>query len=294
VKKIGLFLISHTTGYQRLMADEGLRAARQAGLDLEVFWADDTAALQSAQIVKFLHAHGGDEMAVVVMPVSDIGHEAPLDNLARKVLSRGAAWIVLNRDLEPHVLALRAEFPRLPVALVAIDNREIGRIQGRQVKARLPADGALLVVVGSATTSAARDRRAGLLEVATRPVVVSEVEAMWSAESADKAVARWLTLARAQEVQLVACQNDPMAVGARQALHRLARERGRPELLSVPVLGVDGLAGEGRRLVDEGTLAATVIVPPSAGAAIERLAVVWRSGGSIPPKVVLQPTPYPA
>jgi len=295
VKRIGLFVISANTGYQVLLAEEGARAARQLGLDLEVFSADDTAAQQSAQVVKFLHARAGDQLAVVVMPVSDIGHEAPLGSLARRVLSRGAAWIVLNRDLEDHVNLMRTEFPHLPVALVTIDNHEIGRIQGRQAKARLAAGDAMLIVVGSLLTSAARDRRAGLLEIVGHAHAVSEVEAMWSAESAEKAVARWLTLSVGQDaVGLVACQNDPMAVGARTALHRLARERTRPQWLRVPVLGVDGLVREGRRMVDEGTLAGTIIVPPSSVSAIELLARAWQSGSPMPPRLVLQPAPYPA
>src|ERR1700687_4442442 len=113
-RRIGLFLISDRTAYQRLLAEDGRRAAEAARLDIDVVGADDTAALQSAQVVKFLHAHPDEQLAVVVMPVSDIGHEKALDNLARKVLSRGGAWIVLNRDLETHVLRMRDEFPGQP------------------------------------------------------------------------------------------------------------------------------------------------------------------------------------
>jgi PDZ domain-containing protein len=107
-------------------------------IDLEVFSADDTAAQQSNQTVKFLHAHPDEQLAIVAMPVMDIGQEQPLENLGRKVLSRGVAWTLLNRDVEPHVMRMRGEFPSLPVGLVTIDNLEIGRIQGRQVKSLLP------------------------------------------------------------------------------------------------------------------------------------------------------------
>jgi ribose transport system substrate-binding protein len=296
-KRIGLFLVSHQTGYQRLLAEDAQRTARKLELELDVFSADDTSAQQSAQVVKFLNAHPGEPLAVVVMPVSDIGYEQALDSLARKVLSRGAAWVVLNRDLEAHVLRMRAEFPRVPAALIAVDNRQIGRIQGRQVKALLAGRaGALLHVAGNLLTSAARDRRAGLLEVVTPQVAVAEVEGMWSADSADRVVTRWLTgaLSQGATLDVLACQNDPMALGAREALQRLARERGRPEWLRVPVLGVDGLPSEGQRRVDEGVLAATIVVPPSSGPAVELLARAWQSGWSVTPKLVLEPRPYPA
>jgi ABC-type sugar transport system substrate-binding protein len=295
VKRIGLFVISSNTGYQRLLAEEGRRAARLAGLELEVFSADDTAAQQSAQVVKFLHAHADDELAVVMMPVSDIGHEKPLESLARRVLARKAAWILLNRDLEAHVDQLRAEFVDARIALFTIDNRQIGWLQGQQVRARAQAGGTVVYVVGGISTSAARDRRAGFVDALAAGVPCSEIEAMWSAESADKAITRWLALSgTSADIRLLACQNDPMALGARTALHRAARERGRPEWLRVPVLGIDGLPDEGRRLVDEGTLTATVIVPPSSGRAIDSLAASWRSGAALPSKLVLESTPYPA
>jgi ABC-type sugar transport system substrate-binding protein len=296
-KRVGLFLISDRTGYQRLQAEEGRNAAQKTRLELEVFSADDTAAQQSVQIVRFLHAHPQEQLAVVVMPVADIGHEQAIESLARKVLSQGVAWLVLNRDLAAHVLKMRAEFPQLPVGLITIDNHEVGRIQGRQVRALLAKNaGTVLCVLGNALTSAARDRRAGLLEILTSAVPVSEVEAMWSADSAGKVVARWLTSAILNEGSLavVACQNDPMAVGARETLHRLAQERNRPEWMRVPVLGVDGLPTEGQRLVDQRTLAGTVVLPATAGQAIELLARAWHAQAAIAAKLVLQPRPYPS
>jgi ribose transport system substrate-binding protein len=295
--RIGLFVISDRTGYQRLLIEDGVRAAQRFGLEVEVFSADDTAALQSAQIVKFLHAHPGPEerLAVVAMPVSDIGHEQALENLGRKVLKRGAGWMMLNRDVLDHVERLRPEFPDLPIGLVAHDNLEVGRIQGRQVRSVLNGKANVLYVLGNVQTSAARDRRAGFLEMVTPPVTVTEVEGMWSAESGEKVVARWLATAVTNDapVDVVAGQNDPMAVGARQALHRVSRERNRPEWLKVPVFGVDGLPGEGQRWVDEKTLCATVAVPPTSGPAIELVARFWQSQAPIPAKVVLDPKPYP-
>lgn len=294
MRRIGLFVISTNTGYQKLLAEEGRRAARRADLELEVFSADDTAALQSAQVVKFLHAHAADELGVVIMPVSDIGHEGALDSLARKVLARGAAWIVLNRDLSAHVERMRAGYPQAPVALFTIDNQQIGRLQGEQTLARVDPGATVLYVMGTQQTSAARDRRAGFLAAVGSAIGVSEIEGLWSADSADKAIARWLSLSGSADFRLVACQNDPMAVGARAALHRLALERARPEWRRVRLLGVDGLPHEGRRLVDEGVLAATVVVPPTSGTAIESLNAAWRFGSVVPARVVVEATPYPA
>jgi ribose transport system substrate-binding protein len=294
--RIGLFVISDRNGYQRLLVEDGVRTAQRLGLEVEVFSADDTAALQSAQIVKFLHTHADERLAVVAMPVSDIGHEQALENLARKVLKRGVGWMMLNRDVQDHVERLRPEFPDLPVGLVAHDNLEVGRIQGRQVKAVLDGKVHVLYVLGNTQTSAARDRRTGFLEMVTSPASITAVEGMWSLDSGEKIVGRWLAAAVTHDaaVHAIAGQNDPMAMGARQALHRVGRERNRPEWLTVPVFGVDGLPSEGQRYVDEKTLTATVVVPPTSGPAIELVARFWQSQAPIPAKVVLDPKPYPA
>jgi ABC-type sugar transport system substrate-binding protein len=84
------------------------------------------------------------------------------------------------------------------------------------------------------------------------------------------------------------CQNDNMARGMRRALERL-----RPEWARVPFLGCDGLPAGGRRDVDEGRLAATVLIPSCAGPAVE-LVLRWKRQGVVPPaETVLAPAAYP-
>lgn len=295
-RSIGLFLISRATGYQNLMAEEGTRAAARLGIELEVFSSDDTAARQSSDIIKFLHSHADDQVGVVVMPVSDVGHEQAVESLARRVLSKGAAWLVLNRDLENQVRKAREEFPSGTAALVTIDNLEIGRIQARQVSRYLPPQGGtVLYVMGNSFTSAARDRRRGLLELLEpRGVSVHQMEGLWSQESAERVAGKWLAgLGPKDRLDAVVCQNDPMALGAHTELARLAVESKGRDWLSLPVLGVDGAPQEGRRLVDEGRITATVIVPATSATAIEMLAGVW-DGRPAPQKLVLPATPHPA
>jgi ABC-type sugar transport system substrate-binding protein len=295
-RRLGLFLVSRATGYQEFLGREGAQAAVRLGIELEVFSADDTAARQSADIMKFLNSHPDDQVGVIVMPVSDVGHEQAMLSLARRVLSRGAAWVVLNRDLADHVEQARAEVAGALAGLVTIDNLAIGRIQGQQVGALLPSEGrTVLCVLGNTFTSAARDRRDGLIEaLASRRVSVQQVEGRWTPESAQQVVGKWLAnFGSADRLDAVACQNDPMAMGARTELSRLAAEMSRPEWLSVPVLGVDGVANEGRRWVDQGQLAATVVVPATSVAAIELLVAAWDGKGTLPAKRVLPVTPYP-
>jgi ABC-type sugar transport system substrate-binding protein len=292
--RIGLFIVSEHRPYQRLQAEDARRAAERLGVELEVFSGEDTAIIQSTQIVKFLHAHPEGNSVVMVIPVSDIGHEVALQNLARKALGRGIGWMVLNRNLQSHVLQMRREFPALPVGLVAVDNHDIGRTQGQQV-ARMAgtATPSVLYVVGNVNASTARDRRAGLLEVLNGRANIAEVEALWSSASAEKVVSHWLDSQQDRHVDVLAAQTDGMALGALEALKRAARERKRPEWARVPAFGVDGLATEGQRLVNDKVLTATIVMPPTAGRAVELVARAWE-GTPPPAKLILQAKPYPA
>jgi ABC-type sugar transport system substrate-binding protein len=69
--------------------------------------------------------------------------------------------------------------------------------------------------------------------------------------------------------------------------------RSRPELAAVPLTGCDGLPQGGRRLVDQGRLAATVVTPPNTGPALELVAAALRSARMPPGEVLLKPSSYP-
>jgi ABC-type sugar transport system substrate-binding protein len=82
-------------------------------------------------------------------------------------------------------------------------------------------------------------------------------------------------------------QNDEMALGVRQALRDIESRCDWP-IGGAPIVGCDGAEDFGQRLVQEGRLKATVIMPPGSGAAIEWIACV-RKGGDLPPLRVLLP-----
>jgi len=302
-KKVGLFLSLADNQYQRLLAKEACDAARHHGLELDISYSENLASQQSQDIVRFLHTNPDRGLCVVVLPVADIDSAAqgsvtehPVHLLGRRVAAKGVGWIILNRDAEVQVSALRQEFPSLPVGLVTPDQKEFGRIQGRQFRALLPQGGRVLYVLGNPHVSSARDRRLGMLEqTAGAPFEFHELNGMWSAEKAREAVNRWLRSPTRQDKwpDLVGCQNDEMGLGAREALAEAARELNRPALVEVPVTGGDGLPEGGQRWVAEKKLAATVIVPSTSRLAIDLLAEAWVSRQPMPLKTVLKPSPFP-
>jgi ABC-type sugar transport system substrate-binding protein len=109
--------------------------------------------------------------------------------------------------------------------------------------------------VGNALVSSSRDRRAGMLEEAGKAgFVIEEVEGAWTTDRAREAVYKWLVRARIRDAwpDLVGCQNDEMALGAREALLQAAQDFERPALARLPVTGGDGLPELGRKWVAEG------------------------------------------
>jgi ABC-type sugar transport system substrate-binding protein len=303
-RAVGLFLMSAHNAHQLANEDAAQERARAHGVDLQVFFADSVAAQQSQDVIRFLYNNPGRQLAVVIMPLSDVDitqgafEEHPVQKLARRVVSRKAAWMVLNRDAETLLEALQRDAPDVPIGLVTPDQKEIGRIQGRQFRHLLPKGGRVLYVAGNPFVSSTRDRRTGVQEAlaGAAQVTLDEIDGYWSADKARDAVLKWLAGAsgRGEWPALVGCQNDEMAQGAVEALADAARRYAAPALTRVPVTGIDGLPLHGRKWVAEGKLAATIVLPTTADVAIDVLARAWSTGARVPLKTIVPVTPFPA
>jgi hypothetical protein len=117
----------------------------------------------------------------------------------------------------------------------------------------------------------------------------------WNERNGYEAVERWLRLATSQHqsTALVAGQNDLLAVGARRFFAERTSGDTRDRWMSLPFIGVDGLEEGGRRWVEKGVLAATVIVPQTAATAIDVLASSMQSGCPPDEMIVLTPKSWP-
>lgn len=263
------FLVSLTTDdndYQIEQAQSAEAAARKLGVELQVIYADNDAITQSTLLLKAIQAeeaHRPD--AIIFEPVGGTA----LPQVARAAASAGIGWAVLNRDAI-YVAELRKS-SKAPVFVVTSDHLEIGRIQGRQIAALLPHGGSILCVQGPAENSAAKDRTSGMNETKPANVHTTLLRAQWTEESSQKAVRSWLklTTSRKAAVDLIAAQDDSMALGARKAFEELPDDAEKERWLSLPFLGCDGLPKTGQAWVKEGLLTATIFVPPNTGQAIE-------------------------
>ena len=141
-----------------------------------------------------------------------------------------------------------------------------------------------------------------MLETKPKNIQATMLKAQWTEDSAERAVESWLKLVTSQRVpvDLVAAQDDSMAMGARRAFAKIMNREERDRWLSLPFTGADAVESTGQKWVKEGWLAATIYIPPLAGKAIEILAEAIAKGAppkenavtesmSIPPVDVLKP-----
>jgi ribose transport system substrate-binding protein len=287
-------LISLTTSdndYQVEQAQSAEQAASKLGVTAEIIYANNDAINQSTQILRAIQASPEDRPnAIVFEPVGGTA----LPQVARAAAAADIGWAVLNRDAN-YIEDLR-KTSTAAIFAISSDHVEIGRIQGRQFAALLPRGGTVLYIQGPSENSAAKERTVGMQETKPANIQIIALRGQWTEESAQRAVRSWLKLTTSQKtaVDLVASQDDSMAIGARKAFEELTNEVDRERWLKLPFTGCDGLPKTGQAWVRSGLLAATVFVPPNAGQAIEMFVQAIQQKKRPPERVFTVPTSIPA
>jgi len=269
-----------------VQAADARAAAARAGLGIEVVFADNNAVVQIHQLFKHVHAPEAERPAAIV--VETVTGEG-LERVARNAVAAGIGWVLMNRSVS-YLQSLRELRGDLPIGVVSVDNREAGRIQGRQLLALLPRGGPVLYVQGPGDTAAASDRLRGAQEtIAGAGIELRVLNGDWTVQGGEKAVTGWLRLKTSEGFRpaVVSAQNDAMAVGARRAL--LAQ---RPDWKDLVFTGCDGLPEGGQKLVRSGELVATIVTPAPAGPAVSLVARAL-AGERVESEVNLPPRSYP-
>jgi ribose transport system substrate-binding protein len=281
--KILVSLTTSDNDYQIEQARSAEAASKKCNAELQILYADNDAINQSTQILKAIQAAPEERPTAIVF--EPVGGTA-LPQVARAAVAAGIGWAVLNRDAN-YIPELR-QTGKAPVFGVTSDHVEIGRIQGRQCAALLPTGGSVLYVQGPSENSAAKERTLGMQEAKPANIHLIMLRGQWTEESSQRAVRSWLKLTTSQKatIDLIAAQDDSMAVGARKAFQELPSEVERERWLGLPLLGCDGLPNTGQAWVRSGLLTATIFVPPNTGQAIEMLAEALHSG-KMPPERAL-------
>jgi len=274
---------------------EQVRAARSAadrlGVQLQIIHIEHDAVRQSEEILKLLQSESSVRPdGILFEPVG-----TPLAQAARVAASSGVGWVVLNRESVDYISSLRQDH-HTAMFSVSANHGQVGRVQGEQIARLLPNGGCVLYIQGPSDNEASARRAAGMQAAKPANVEVRTLKGLWTKQSGYKAVSSWLKLAIAQQLPLgaVAAQNDAMALGAREAFQERSTQVTGERWRNLPFLGCDGLPSSGQAAVRSGLLAATVVIPPNAGRAVEALASALQTGEQPPQCILTEATSFPA
>ena len=271
MKRIRLLvsLMTRENDYQLEQAASAQDSAKSLGIDLQIIFADNDAITQGTQLLKIIQADAATRPdAIVCEPVGG----PCLPQVARAAVQAGIPWVLLNRDAE-YIPELRRSAPRLAIFSIGSDQKEVGRIQGLQLATLVRNGGGVLQIQGPSENVTAKDRTLGLQATLPPQIPVTTLRGQWTEESAQRSVESWLRLNTSQKVSIsaVAGQNDAMAMGARKAFSQLDNTTDRDRWLRIPYIGCDGVTKTGQTWVRTGMLAATVVIPTTAGRAVSIL-----------------------
>jgi ABC-type sugar transport system substrate-binding protein len=291
--RVGLYLHDGENDYQQLMRWDAEQAARRHTIALDVHSAGKDADRQINQIHSAICAPAPTRPdLILVSPV----REQLLLPAVRAAARAGIHWCFLTRWLDA-ISELRREYPDVDIFSASANQLEIGRLQGQQLATVRTPDAEVIYISGPAGTSSARQRAEGIhAELETSRNRCQTFFGDWSQESGRMVATRWLSgLAKTKLASLmIVGQNDNMAMGAREALEQSFEAGGKAVPTDLRVLGCDGSAAFGARLVIQGKLSATIVVPPVSGRAIDafaqRLAGRGRPNAVEPVSVTSQPS----
>jgi ABC-type sugar transport system substrate-binding protein len=251
------------------MREDAEQAARRHKLDLDLHVAGKDVDRQINQLKTAISAPGSARPdLILVSPV----REQLLLTLLHSAARAGIHWAFLTRWLD-EIPALRREFPDVDIYSVSADQKEIGRLQGRQLDLLRGAEDEVIYLSGPAGTSSARQRAEGIqAELERARGKCQTFYGDWSQESGRAAAKRWLAgFPKSKRPSFVIVgQNDNMALGAREVVEASLDASSKAQQLRT--IGCDGSSSFGQRLVSQGKLSATVVVPPVSGRAIDAFA----------------------
>ena len=288
------FLVSLTTNdndYQIEQAASAEEAARRLGADVQIIYAENDSITQSQQILSVIQSRSEPHPDGIIF--EPVGGTA-LPQVARAAVAAGISWVVLNRNVD-YIAEMRKNH-KVPIFGVSSDHEEIGRIQGHQFAALLPKGGTVLHIQGPSESLASKQRTTGMYETKPADVQVKVMRAQWTETSSYRAVSSWLRLSTSHQtrIDLIAAQDDGMALGARKAFQELPDNAARQRWLSLPFIGCDGLPKTGQAWVKRGLLAATIFAGPNTGQAIDMLVKALQTGTVPPENTLTAPLSIPA
>lgn len=267
MKKLSIVIsLPGENNYLREQEAAAKSSAQKLGLELRIINAKSDPVTQSQQLLEIVQTTAARPDAIVVEPVNNQG----LPRVAEAAVAAGIGWVISNA-LVDYLEALRKN-AKAPVFGVSQDHPEVGRMQGRLIRAILPRGGAILYLRGPATNFLAAQRSDALESELGLNIQFKSLKIQWTEESAYNSVTSWLRLStvRAGDTQLIAAQNTDFILAARRAFEDNTSGDERKKWLALPYCGVS-VPSQVKQLVDSGTLTAAIVTPVTLDKALEIL-----------------------
>ncbi|MFI8352211.1 ABC transporter permease/substrate-binding protein [Streptomyces cyaneofuscatus] len=237
--KVGMSLSTLNNPFFVQMKDGAQAEAKKAGIDLTVTDAQNDASQQANQLQNFTSS---GVSSIIVNPVDS-------DAVGPGVRSANKADI-------PVIAADRGVNKADAATLVASDNVAGGKLAADTLADKLGGKGSIVILQGTAGTSASRERGAGFAEGLKAYPDIKVVAKQPADFDRTKGLDVMTNLVQSHPgITGVFAENDEMALGAVKALGSKAGT-------SVSVVGFDGTP-DGLKAVEAGTLYASVAQQPS-------------------------------
>ncbi|MFD3409934.1 substrate-binding domain-containing protein [Streptomyces cyaneofuscatus] len=237
--KVGMSLSTLNNPFFVQMKDGAQAEAKKAGIDLTVTDAQNDASQQANQLQNFTSS---GVSSIIVNPVDS-------DAVGPGVRSANKADI-------PVIAADRGVNKADAATLVASDNVAGGKLAADALADKLDGKGSIVILQGTAGTSASRERGAGFAEGLKAYPDIKVVAKQPADFDRTKGLDVMTNLVQSHPgITGVFAENDEMALGAVKALGSKAGK-------SVSVVGFDGTP-DGLKAVEAGTLYASVAQQPS-------------------------------
>jgi ribose transport system permease protein len=237
--KVGMSLSTLNNPFFVQMKEGAQAEAEKAGVDLTVTDAQNDASQQANQLQNFTSS---GISSIIVNPVDS-------DAVGPGVRSANKADI-------PVIAADRGVNKADTATLVASDNVAGGRLAADALADKLGGKGSIVILQGTAGTSASRERGAGFAEGLKAYPDIKVVAKQPADFDRTKGLDVMTNLIQSHPgITGVFAENDEMALGAAKALGSRAGK-------SVPVVGFDGTP-DGLKAVEAGSLYASVAQQPA-------------------------------
>jgi ribose transport system substrate-binding protein len=260
---IGFSQVTFESPFYTSLVDAAKAEAEKQGAELIVVDAQNDIEKQNAD-VQDLITKGID---VLVLNPTNPTAVTPALNAAKNA---NVPVVTVDRPTEEKV-----------ASFVGRDNKEMGRIAGKQAVALLggegKAQGKIIELQGDAGGKVMMDRHDGFHEIVGKEPGVTIVEGPYCDYVRAKAVKAFQDLLQANpDVKLVYAHNDDMALGALQVLEQANM------LDQVKIVGIDGLSEAVKAIID-GKYSATVFNDPAKlGALTVDTAIKVAKGEKVP------------